>query len=100
MDRLHPVERGGGVRKLANAVVEAALAAPDAAEIEPQRRETARGEGLVQRLGDAIVHRAARLGVGMKDHGDGRARARAGLEAALETAFGSGKDHCGHVFLT
>jgi hypothetical protein len=46
MDRLHPVERAGGVRQLANAVVEAALAAADAAEIEAQRGEAAADEIL------------------------------------------------------
>ena len=34
MQRLHPVERGGGVGELAGAMVEFALAAADAAEIE------------------------------------------------------------------
>src|SRR5690606_10290635 len=37
VDRLYPVERGSGVRELADPVVEAALAAPDAAEVEAQR---------------------------------------------------------------
>ena len=39
MQRLHPVERGGGIRKLARAVVELALAAADTAEVEAQRGE-------------------------------------------------------------
>src|SRR3546814_19761104 len=60
MDRLHPVERRRGVAQLADAVVERPLAAPDAAEVEAQCREAARDEALVHRLGDAVVHRAAR----------------------------------------
>src|SRR6476659_3208138 len=39
VDRLGPVERGGGVRELALAVVEIALAAADAPEIEAQGRK-------------------------------------------------------------
>ena len=41
IDGLRPVERGGRIRQLAGAVVERALAAADAAEIEAQRREAA-----------------------------------------------------------
>src|SRR3546814_20345432 len=46
MDRLHPVERRGGVAQFADAIVERALAAADAAEVEAQHRETARDEAL------------------------------------------------------
>ncbi len=92
MDRLDPVERRGGIRQLADAVVEAALAAADAAEIEAQGREAAIDEGLVQPLGDAVVHRPAALGVRVEDHRHRRARARGGLETAFETAFGTGED--------
>ena len=76
MDLLHPVERGGGIGQFADAVVEAALAAADAAKIEAQRRKAAIDEGLVERLRDPVVHRAAALRVRVEDHGDRRARAR------------------------
>src|SRR3546814_5128832 len=39
VEALHPIERAGRVGKLADAVVERALALADAAEIEPQRGE-------------------------------------------------------------
>src|SRR3546814_1503312 len=48
VEALHPIERAGRVGKLADAVVERALALADAAEIEPQRGETAPLEGLVE----------------------------------------------------
>ena len=96
MDRLHPVERRGGVAKLADAVVEHALALADAAEVEAQGGEAAPDEGLVERQHDRIVHRAAALRVRVEDHRDRRARARAGAETAFETALGAGKDDFGH----
>jgi hypothetical protein len=37
------------------------------------------------------------LRVRMQDHGNGRARARTGLETTFKAAFGTGKDNCWHV---
>ena len=91
MDRLDPVERGGGIRQLADAVVEHALALADAAEVEAQGREAAADEGLVEQLNDLVVHRAPGLRVRMEDQGDRGARPRSGMEAAFETAFGTWK---------
>ena len=54
-------------------------------------------EGLVQLLDDAVVHRAAALRMRVEDHRHRRARARRRGETAFETAFGAGKDDCGHV---
>ena len=65
MQRLHPVERGGRVGKFAGAMVEFALAAPDAAEVEPERRETALLEHVEQVVDDLVVHRPAELRVRM-----------------------------------
>src|SRR5690606_32047183 len=96
MDRLHPVERARRVAELADAVVEAALAAADAAEIEAQRGEPAVDESLVQPLDDAVVHRPAPLRVRMEDHRHRRARARRGGITAFEAAFGAGKNDGGH----
>ena len=45
MNALYPVERGGRVRQLADAVVERALAFAHTAEVEAKRRETAPDEG-------------------------------------------------------
>ena len=61
VDRLHPVERRGGVRELALAVVERALAAADAAEVEAQHREAAVHEDVEQVVDDLVVHRARRI---------------------------------------
>ena len=61
--QLQPVERGGGIGQLARAVVEIALAAPDAAEIEAQHREAALDEQVVEVVDDLVVHRAAELRV-------------------------------------
>src|SRR5205085_10008994 len=96
MDGLHPVQRGGRVRKLANAVVEHALALADAAEVEPEGREAAPHEGLVEGEHDRIVHRAAALRMRMQDQSDGRAGAGTRVETAFETAFGAGKNDFGH----
>ena len=93
---MHPVERCGGVAQFADAVVERPLAAPDAAKVEAQRGKPARDEAFVHRLGDAVVHRAAALGVGVEDQGDWRAGAGRGAEPAFDAAFGAGKDHVGH----
>ncbi len=99
MDGLHPVQRGGGIRKLADAIVKAALTAADATKIEAQGRKATLDKGLVEMLRDPIVHGPARLGVGMEDHRDRRARTRSGLEAALKTTFWTRKDNCWHVLI-
>src|SRR5579862_4741559 len=63
MDRLHPIERGGSVRQLARAVIELALAAADAAEVEAQDREAALREHVKELVDDLVVHRPAELGM-------------------------------------
>ena len=83
--QLQPVERGGRVRQLARPVVEVALAAPHAAEIEAQHREATLHEHVVERVHDLVVHRAPELRVGMQDERDwavgGGLVVVAGLEA-------------------
>jgi hypothetical protein len=96
MDLLDPVERRCRVRQLANAIVEHALALADAAEIEAQRRKAAADERLVEQLDELVVHRPAGLGVRMKDQGDGRALAAAGMKTSFETALWAGKNDFGH----
>src|SRR5262249_29780770 len=44
---LQPIERGGGIGKLAFAPIEAALTPPDTAEVETQSRETAAHKALI-----------------------------------------------------
>ena len=51
---------------------------------------------LVEQLDDLVVHRPAGLRVAVQDQRDRRARTRPRVEAALETAFGSGKNDFGH----
>src|SRR5690606_2574703 len=58
MDRLYPIERCSCIRQLTDAVVEAALAAADAAEVEAQRCKASVDNGLVEALDDAVAHRA------------------------------------------
>ena len=67
---LQPVERGGRIGELARAVVEIALAAPDAAEIEAQHREAALGERVIQMVDDLVVHGAPELRMRVQDEGD------------------------------
>src|ERR1043166_6110765 len=72
IDRLRPVERRGGIREFALAVVEGALAAPHAAEVEAQHREIAVYEGVVHLIDDLVVHRPAELRVRVQDDGERR----------------------------
>ena len=96
MNGLHPVERRGGVRELARPVVEGALAAADAAEIEAQHGEAALLEHVEEVVDDLVVHRPAELRVRMQNDPDRRVAAFAGLEAALEAASRACEDHFGH----
>ena len=64
---LQPVERAGGIGEFARAVVEVALAAADAAEVEAQDGEAALDERVVEIVDDLVVHRAAELRVRMQD---------------------------------
>ena len=95
IELLHPVERAGRVAQLAYAVVEDALAAPDTAKIETQRRKAAPHEAVVHGDDDRVVHRAL-LRVRLEQDGDRRARAAGGLVTAFEPAFGAGENHFGH----
>ena len=52
IDRLRPVERGGGVGQFAGAVVERALAASHAAEVEADGGKAAVHEGVVELVDD------------------------------------------------
>ena len=98
IDRLRPVERGGGVRQFALAMVEAALAAPDAAEIEAQHGEAALGEGVIEIVDDLIIHRPAELRVRVQDDGDRRAAHRRGMKTALDAAGRTIEHDFGHLY--
>src|SRR3546814_8163929 len=49
---LQVIQRRGGIRQFADAVVEGALAAADAAEVEAPHRKAALGEDVKQVVGD------------------------------------------------
>ena len=83
-------------RQLADAVVEHALAAADAAEVEAQHREAALREHVEQIVDDLVVHRPAELRVRMQDDGDRRVGLLAGLVAAFEPAVRAVEDHFWH----
>ena len=93
---LRPVERGGRIRQFARAVVERALAAADAAEIEAQHREVAVHEGVVELVDDLMVHRAAELRVRMQHDGDRRILLPRRMIAAFDPAGRTGEDDFGH----
>ena len=97
-DRLRPVERGRRVRQFALAVVERALRAADAAEIEAKHGESALGEGVIQVIDDLVVHRPAELRMRMKNDRDRRAALFRRMEASFETTGGSVENHLGHGF--
>src|SRR5690606_16608386 len=90
VDRLRPVERGGGVRKLANAVIERALAAADTAEVEADRGEAPMHERIIELIDDLMIHRAAELWVRVQDDGDRGVFLRSGMVAAFDAAGRSG----------
>src|SRR3546814_12217141 len=69
----------------ANAIVECALASTHATEVETQSGEAAALKCLIKRLGNAVVHGAAALGMGVQNHGDWCAGTRSGAEAAFKT---------------
>src|SRR5688572_27631847 len=96
MEALHPIQRCGCIAQFTDAVVECPLATSHAPEVEAQNRESAFHERLVKRLGDAIVHRAPALRVGMKDHRDRGARAGRRAETPFKAAFRARKDNVGH----
>ena len=99
MQRLDPVERRGRVRQFAGAVVEFALAAADAAEIEAQRGEIALLEHVEEVVDDLVVHRAAELRMRMQDDGDRRALFLGGLVAALQATGRTGENDLRHEIL-
>ena len=83
--------------KFAGAVVERALAAADAAEIEAQHREVAVHERVVELVDDLMVHRAAELRVRMQHDGDRRVLLPRRVIAALDPAGRAGEDDFRHV---
>src|ERR1700722_4709319 len=95
IDRLRPVEGGGGIRQLAGAMVERALAAADAAEVEAQHREIAMRERIVELINDLVVHRAAELRVRVQDDRDRRVLLLGRMEAAFDPSGGSGENDFG-----
>ena len=97
IDRLRPVERGCRVRQFADAVVERALAAPDAAEVEAQHREVPVHEGVVELVDDLVVHRAPELRMRMQDDGDRRILLSRRVIPAFDPSSGAGEDDLGHA---
>ena len=78
------------------AVVERALAAPDAAEVEPQHRKVPVHEGVVELVDDLVVHRAAELRMRMQDDGDRRILLPRRMIPAFDPAGRAGEDDLGH----
>src|SRR5213078_3309102 len=96
IDGLCPVERGSRIRQFAGAVIERALAAADAAEIEAQHRKAAMRERVVALVDDLVVHRAMKLRMRMQDHGDRGVLLLRRMVAAFEAAGRTGEDDFRH----
>ena len=94
--RLQVVERRGRVAELADALVVLALAAPDAAEVEPQHGEAQLVKGVMQVVDDTVVHRPAELRVRMQDDRDRRVLLLLRVVTSLETTLRSGENDFGH----
>jgi hypothetical protein len=73
-----------------------ALAAPDAAEIEPHRGKPLADEHLVQLESGAMIHRAAKQWMGVKDKRYGRVFSFSFLIAAFKTPVRSGENDFWH----
>ncbi|MGY3081796.1 hypothetical protein ACVWZZ_008204 [Bradyrhizobium sp. LM6.10] len=77
-------------------MVERALAASDATEVEAQHREAAMRERVVALVDDLMIHRAVKLRVRMQDHRDRCVLLLGRVIAAFETASRAGENNFGH----
>ena len=98
IDRLNPIERGRRIRQLVLAVINA-LAAADAAEIEPQNREAALREHVIELIHDRVVHRAAELRMRVEHDADRGILGLGRVKTAFETAGRAGKNDFRHNML-
>ena len=96
VQRLQIVERRGGIRQFAHAIVVGALAASDAAEVEAHHGKATLGERLVQREHHLVVHRAAVQRMRMQDQGDWRGGGLGTLIAAFKPAVWTVENDFGH----
>ena len=81
-------------------MVERALAAADAAEVEAQRRKAAVHEGVVELVDDLVVHRPAKLRVRMQDDRDRGVLLPGRVVAALDAAGRAGENDFRHLVST
>src|SRR5690606_37824886 len=81
----------------ARAIVEYALAARHAAEIEAQDGEVALGKRIIQGMHDRVVHRSPEGGVRMQYDGNGSVRALVMVIAALNAARRAIENHFRHL---
>ena len=77
-------------------MVEGALTAADAAEVEPQHGEIAMRERVVQLIDDLMVHRAAELRMRMQHDRDRRIFRLRRMETAFNSSGRTGEDNFGH----
>src|SRR5213078_1536993 len=96
VDGLRPVERGSRIRQFAGAVIERALAAADAAEIETQHRKPAMRERVVALVDDLMIHRAVKLRMRMQDHRNRRVLLLRRMVTAFKAARGAGENNFRH----
>ena len=81
----------GGAR-----LIERTLAAAGATKIEPQRREAAVHEGVVELVDDRVIHRPTELWMRMKDDCDRRVLLARRVVAPLDAPGGAGEDDLRH----
>src|SRR5262249_39895068 len=97
--RLRPVERRGGIRQLALAMIEGTLAASHPAEIEAQHGEVPVHEGVIELIDDLVVHRPPELRMGMEHDADRGVSLPRRVIAALDAPSGAGENDLGHCNL-
>ena len=76
-----------------------ALAAANAAEVEPEHRKAARGEGMVESIDDLIVHGAAELRMWVQHEGNGTVTRAVVMIARFQTAGRAVDDQFGHALI-
>src|SRR5216683_2632019 len=92
-----PKEKPAIQQLLASGLIERALAASDAAEIEAQHGEVPVHESVVELIDDLVVHRAPELRMRVKHDGDRRILLPSRVIAPLYSPGRAGEDDLGHA---
>src|SRR6516165_4778956 len=96
IDRLRPVQRRGGIRQFTDAVIETALATPNAAKVETQRGKAPVHEGVIELIDDLVIHRTAELWMRVQHDADRSVLLLGRMITAFDAAGRTCENHFGH----